>query len=95
MTGIILPDQDPTGYCGVCGEILTGGYRASRDHLTACAKQHIDSIRAASPQEREKGGPFDPESWDPEVEAHLKKVGEQMLKEGRWTVHPHEKAGFS
>jgi hypothetical protein len=36
-----------------------------------------------------------PESWDVEVEEHLRKVGERMKREGRLTVRPNERAGFS
>jgi len=45
------------------------------------------------PSQRNKGGPFDPESWDPEVEAHMREVGRTMLREGRLEVLPHERAG--
>jgi hypothetical protein len=35
------------------------------------------------------------EEWDPEVAAHLRKVGERMVAEGRLEVKPSERAGFS
>jgi hypothetical protein len=32
--------------------------------------------------------------WDPEVEAHMREVGERMKREGRLTVKKNERAGF-
>jgi hypothetical protein len=42
---------------------------------------------------KNRGGPFDPETWDPEEEAHLLRVGRRMREEGRWEVKPNERPG--
>jgi hypothetical protein len=61
--------------------------------MVACARRHLDEIRASSPRERNRGGPFDPDQWDPEIDAHMKRVGERMLKEGRLEMDRSERAG--
>lgn len=86
---------EPNGYCSICDCDLWGTVGDLQKHMAACAREHIDEIRAQAPSVRHKGGPFDPETWDPEVDAHMKKVGERMLKEGRLETLPSERAGFS
>lgn len=90
-----IPPQyrEPTGHCNVCGEDLYGTVGDAQKHMGACARANIDAIRAAAPSQKRKGGPFDPDLWDPEVEEHLRKVGKRMLAEGRMEVLPSEKAG--
>lgn len=85
----------PNGHCNVCGEDLYGTVGDMQKHMSACVKRNIDAIRLAAPSARRKGGPFDPNNWDPEVEAHLRKVGDRMLKEGRLEMNDNERAGFS
>jgi hypothetical protein len=55
----------------------------------------MELIRAEAPSEKSKGTVFDPAGRDLEIEAHMRRVGKRMLKEGRWTVNPNERAGFS
>lgn len=69
-----------------------GEERQFTEHVTRCAKAHEAEIYEQSP--RNRLAIFNEESWDPEVAAHMKKVGERMLKEGRFVVHKHERAGF-
>lgn len=64
-------------------------------HVGACARAHIDEIRANAPSVRHAGTPFDPLNWDAEVDAHMLAVGRRMLAEGRFEVKPHERAGHS
>jgi hypothetical protein len=65
-----------------------GEERAWRDHVGKCARDHMDAIRANSPRVRHPWS--DPETWDPEYEAHMKKVGDRMLAEGRLETRPNE-----
>jgi len=82
----------PNGYCSICDCDLWGTVGDLQKHMAACARENIDTIRAAAPSAKNKGGPFDPENWDPEVEAHLREVGKRMLKEGRLEMHDSERA---
>jgi hypothetical protein len=100
LRGAVLLDAAPptrvVGVCHVCGaKFGEGSETAWQRHVGECARAHMDEIMAARPSQALKGGPFDPESWDPEVEAHMRKVGETMLREGRMEVLPHERAGHS
>lgn len=96
---VILDAAAPTrvvGVCHVCGEKFGEGQEQLwQKHVGECARAHMDEILASRPSERNKGGPFDPETWDPEVEAHMREVGKRMLAEGRLEVLPHERAGHS
>src|SRR5438552_18365309 len=96
---IILDAAPPTrvvGVCHVCGsEFGEGQEQTWQKHVGDCARKHMDEILAMRPSERNKGGPFDPETWDPEVEAHMAEVGRRMLRERRLEVLPHERAGHS
>lgn len=91
---IWIPPQfrEPNGHCNICDEDLYGTVGDMQKHMASCARANIDTIRAAAPSAKNKGGPFDPDNWDPEVEEHLKKVGERMLKEGRLEMHDNERA---
>ena len=83
----------PTGEDQVCGKLFyPGEERAWQRHVGECAREHMDQVQASRPSVRL---PAVYESLDPEVDAHMERVGKQMLKEGRLTVHPHERAGFS
>lgn len=96
MLNVWIPPEarEPNGYCSICDSDLFGTLSDCQKHMAVCARKNIDEIRAAAPSARHKGGPFDPESWDPEVEEHLRKVGERMLAEGRLEVKDSEKAGL-
>lgn len=61
-------------------------------HTGRCARQHEDVWRRAAPSHRLPV--FDESNWDPEVAAHMRVVGARMLREGRMTVKPSERAGF-
>jgi hypothetical protein len=75
-----------------CGQLFYESEAAAyQRHTARCAQQHMDVIRALSSQ-RTQDGLFEP--WDPEIAAHMAKVGERMKREGRLVVHPSERAGF-
>ena|SRR5215831_6563354 len=91
----------PSGYedrvafrCNVCGAGFPQEQAAVwQRHVGECARRNMDEILASRPSERNRGGPFDPESWDPELEAHMREVGRTMLREGRMEVKRSERAG--
>lgn len=83
-----LGQGPPTGHCNICGEDLYGGVRSGQAHITRCARENIDAIRASTPQPL-----FDDSTVDTEVEAHYRKVGERMIREGRLEMHKSERAG--
>lgn len=103
MPKLIVPgvrDDEPEFVCTVpvnadgdtCGHLFyPGEERAYQKHVGKCAREHIDVIRAASPRTRNEI--FEP--WDPEVAAHMEKVGKRMIEERRLEVKPSERAGFS
>jgi hypothetical protein len=89
-------ERPVVGVCHVCGaEFGEGQEEVWQRHVGACARAHIDEIRASTPSARNRGGPFDPETFDPEVDAHMAEVGRRMRAEGRLEVLPSERAGFS
>ncbi len=110
MRGVLLGEQPPrtlqiyvprgyerkiVGICHVCGARFGEGMEAAwHRHVPACARAHLDEIRASTPAQRRKDTPFDPELWDPEVEDHMAAVGRRMRREGRFEVKPNERAGF-
>lgn len=96
-SGLIVPpeyaDRRPAFRCNVCGAEFPNEQRhVWQRHVGDCAREHMDEILEA--QQQTKGGPFDENTWDPEVEAHMAEVGRTMLREGRLEVLPHERAGF-
>jgi hypothetical protein len=58
-------------------------------HVGRCAREHIEEIRAQSLAKRMPV--FDPETWDPEWDRHMRKVGRRMKQEGRLVPHRHER----
>jgi ABC-type histidine transport system ATPase subunit len=86
------------GYCGIC-ETPFYTEKGMRAHLRSGGHAaQVEIERAAQQEKRERLAIFyDPESTgsDPEIAEHLKKVGQRMLKEGRWEVKRNERAGFS
>lgn len=76
---------------GVCGHVETDE-RSHIAHMRRCAREHAQEIHDASPRTRL---PAIFESPDPEVDAHMKRVGDRMRREGRLVVKPSERAGFS
>jgi hypothetical protein len=85
------------GVCHVCGSKFGEGQeQVWQKHVGECARAHMDEIQASTPSERAKGGPWDPNNWDPEVEEYLQRVvGPRMLREGRFEMKPSEYAGLS
>lgn len=78
----------------ICGRVFDLDREGDYDrHRTDCAAQHIDEIRAGSPRARMPI--LDPASWDPEIDEHMRKLGERMKRERRLEVKPSERAGFS
>lgn len=93
LESTVLPGKR-VGLCTVCGARFYSGEEAAWErHVGACAREHIDEIHEAGQKARQVGTIFDPDQWDPEAEAALKKTGELMLKEGRMTLKPHERIG--
>jgi hypothetical protein len=83
-----------TGPDETCGKVFRRGEeKAWQMHVGACARAHVDQIHAESLRTRIPI--LDPNSWDPEVERHMREVGERMKREGRLEVKPSERAGFS
>lgn len=84
----------PVGGGRTCGtEFWPGQEAAFERHVRACVRKHEAEIHAESPRTRMPI--FRPEAWDPELTAHMKRVGDRMLEEGRMTVKKNERAGFS
>lgn len=80
----------------LCGATFYAGQEERwQRHVGECARRHINEILSCSPRERNRGTPFDEESWDPEVDAHMRKIGQRMLKDGDFEVKPRERAGHS
>jgi hypothetical protein len=107
MTRLFVPgatrdDEEPSLFCTVpvdaegtlCGACFYEDERSKyQRHVGACAREnmeHIEAQRLAA-----KNPIFDENTWDPEISAHMRKVGERMRKEGRLVVRPNERAGFS
>lgn len=83
----------PTGGGEVCGAGFTEDqHELFQRHIGRCAKEHEHIWRAESPKARMPV--FDQDLWDPEVAAHMREVGQRMLREGRLTTKPSERAGF-
>lgn len=83
------------GRCTVpgCGATFREGEeQAWQQHVGKCARAHIDRLHAV--MDRAGAGPLGGD-WDPEVTRHMRKVGEMMIREGRLTVKPSERAGFN
>lgn len=80
-----------------CGaKFYAGEENVWQKHVGDCARRHADRIEALRPSVKNKGTPFDPEVWDPQIEEYFRTVvGPRMKKEGRFEVKPNERAGFS
>ncbi len=84
----------PVGEGETCGAVFYPGQESRwQAHIGRCAREHMDVIHRESPRARL---PIfhDPELGDPEIEAHMRKVGKRMLAEGRMEMRPNERAGF-
>jgi hypothetical protein len=83
----------PVGPGEACGAPFWPGQEGDFErHVQRCRVQHEEEIHNNSPRARMPI--FDEASWDPEIAAHMREVGRRMLKEGRFVVHKHERAGF-
>lgn len=95
---ILVPqgyERPATGECFLCGEMFAPGDNVVA-HMKKCVTDAGHDHRQDHEDRKERLAIFyDREAWDPEVEDHLRKVGQRMLKEGRWEVKPNERAGFS
>lgn len=81
------------GECYMCGTKFfePESRRKVERHMGKCARAHLQQQQDAKLES--KLPVF--ASWDPEVEDHMRKVGDRMLREGRLVVKPSERAGFS
>ena len=91
--GIILV-RDPIGGCELCG-VPFYDHRDTVAHLQTIEHREAAEDMARYEAERKARLAMIYEHPDPEVQAHMEKVGKRMLEEGRWTVKPNERAGFS
>jgi hypothetical protein len=92
---IIVPRDHSTvvGQCSLC-ELVFYDQAEARRHFERNARKHAELADEARTERLVERMPvFD--EWDPEVAAHMRKVGERMVAERRLEVKPNEKAGFS
>jgi hypothetical protein len=84
---LVLPDGRRAQWrCNLCGEEFDR-YRDMERHTVDCARVHLDELRAVGrARARDLFAP-----WNPDAEAHLARVGERMLREGRLTMRPNER----
>lgn len=89
---LIIP-RPQIGFCDVC-EVPFFTDRDVRQHMGS--PEHEDGVQRAREAEQRSRAllAFMHEDPDPEITEHMRKVGERMRREGRWVVHPNEKAGF-
>lgn len=93
--GLILV-REPLGACHVCGSPFFSdrdmrAHFASREHHEAMEAALADRVA----QKRRLAFIHSDDENDVEIEAHLRKVGQRMRREGRWELKPNERAGFS
>jgi hypothetical protein len=81
------------GQCSLC-ELVFYDQDEARRHFERNARKHAEMANEMRQERLEERMPVF-EEWDPEVAAHLRKVGERMVAEGRLEVKPSERAGFS
>jgi hypothetical protein len=81
------------GRCDLC-ELVFYDETEARRHFERNARKHAELANEMRTERLVERMPvFD--EWDPEVAAHMRKVGERMLAERRLEVKPSERAGFS
>jgi len=104
--GLILPgDPAPAPRIGMCTvpgcdrdgtPFYAGQEQEWQRHVGWCSKRNRDKILEVIQEHKDRLPIFrDDTLWDPEVKEHMRKVGARMLDEGRLTVKPSERAGFS
>lgn len=96
--GLILPghvaqQQEMVGVCSSCDKVFfRGEEQAWQKHVYECAMQQLPEILAARAEQKKRMAVFN-ESWNPDVDEHLRKVGERMLREGRLVMRKSERIG--
>lgn len=87
--------QPIVGKCLQCGATFYRGEVTDWvNHLSECATEHLDEIRAEAPSEANKGTLFDPANEDHELQQHFRGVAERMKREGRTETRPNERAAL-
>lgn len=91
MAHIIIPKQ-PTGFCDICA-VPFFSTRDAVAHLQT--REHEDAVEAAvfAEARRRNRISFMYDDPDPEVSKHYEELGKRMLREKRWDVKKHERAG--
>jgi hypothetical protein len=81
------------GVCHTCGERFdtAGSEQAWQEHVGKCARRHLGEIMTARAAKKKRMAVFDTDTWDPEYEAHMRRVGERMIREGRLVTRPNER----
>jgi hypothetical protein len=51
----------------------------------------VGEIMTARAAKKKRMAVFDTDTWDPEYEAHMRRVGERMIREGRLVTRPNER----
>lgn len=97
MATIYVPrghDAERKFLCRVCGSEFTR-QTAWEYHVGRCARHNLDELQEERQRFLARANALGTaEHPDPELEEHMRKVGDRMLREGRLTVEPHERAGF-
>jgi hypothetical protein len=88
-------ERRAVGECYLCGALFAEGDDV-RHHMKSCVKAAGHDVQQEREDKKDRLEIFlDPNAWDPEVEDHMRRVGQTMIREGRLTVKKSEKAGFS
>jgi hypothetical protein len=88
-------DDRQRGECFLCGALFAAGDDVVA-HMKKCVHAAGHDVRQERAEKVDRLEIFlDPNAFDPEVDEHMRKVGERMRAEGRWEVKPSERAGFS
>jgi hypothetical protein len=94
--GLILPghvqrEEPLVGVCSTCDEVFYQGQEQDwQDHVYQCAMDNLPEIMAARAEQKKRLAIFH-ESWNPDVDEHLAKVGERMVREGRLVMRKNER----
>lgn len=79
------------GLCHICGEEFHRGEEQDwQKHVYRCAMDNLPEIMAEREEQKKRMAIFH-ESANPDVDAHLAKVGERMLREGRLVMKKSER----
>jgi hypothetical protein len=81
------------GTCTTCDRIFYRGEEEEwQRHVGWCARQHLPEILDERQARKSRLEIFQEESWDPELAAYFKRVGDRMLREGRLTMRRNERS---